>query len=133
MVHLLDSNVLIALFDGDHLHHNVVRKWFIDLTEDYATCPIVEGALVRWIVHTHGRAGVGHALRELGKLAADARHRFWPDALSYGDVSFQGVIGHRQVTDTYLTALARMHGGRLATLDKGLAALHDDIAELIPK
>ncbi len=35
-----------------------------------------------------------------------------------------GAIGHRQVTDAYLVALARHHHGRLATLDKGLAALH---------
>lgn len=37
-----------------------------------------------------------------------------------------GVIGHRQVTDAYLVALARHHGGRLATLDRGLAALHGE-------
>lgn len=30
-----------------------------------------------------------------------------------------------------LAALARHHGGRLATFDQGLAALHSDIAELI--
>ena len=31
-----------------------------------------------------------------------------------------------------LAALARKHNGRLATLDRGLAALHHDVAELIP-
>jgi predicted nucleic acid-binding protein len=36
------------------------------------------------------------------------------------------VIGHRQVTDAYLVALARRHGGHVATLDAGLAALHGD-------
>lgn len=39
---------------------------------------------------------------------------------------------HRQVTDAYLAALARTHGGRLLTFDRGLAAAHADVAELIP-
>jgi len=30
-----------------------------------------------------------------------------------------GVIGHRQVTDAYLAALARHHRGQLATFDPG--------------
>ena len=41
-------------------------------------------------------------------------------------------FGHRQVTDAYLAAPARKHGGRMATLDRGLAALHLDVADLIP-
>ena len=41
-------------------------------------------------------------------------------------------IGHRQVADAYLVALARKHHGHVATLDRGLAALHADAAELIP-
>ena len=33
--------------------------------------------------------------------------------------------------DAYLAALARSHGGRLATFDKGMAALHADVVELV--
>ena len=131
-VHLLDANVLIALFDGDHVHHTAVRNWFIALNDGFATCPIVEGALTRWIVRIEGRSGPAAAQRELRKLAADPRHHFWPDDLAYADVEWRGVLGHGQVTDAYLAALARKHGGRLVTLDRGLAALHHDVAELIP-
>lgn len=53
-------------------------------------------------------------------------------AVSIGDVRPDGVIGHRQVTDAYLAQFARHYGGRLATLDTGLAHLHDDVAELVP-
>jgi len=42
------------------------------------------------------------------------------------------VQGHKQVTDAYLAALARAHGGRLATLDATLAAMHPDVADLMP-
>ena len=128
---LLDANVLIALFDADHVHHRIVRDWFIALQGQFASCPIVEGALTRWIVRIEGRNGTALANRELRKLAADARHRFWPDDLACADVNWDGVLGHGQVTDAYLAALARKRGGRLATLDRGLAALHADVAELI--
>lgn len=131
MVLLLDSNVLIALFDGAHMHHAGVRRWFLHHTGGFATCPIVEGALTRWIVRIEGAGGTTAAVRELRKLAADPRHQFWPGDLDYASVRWDGVLGHRQVTDAYLAALARKHGGRLATLDRGLAALHDDVAELI--
>lgn len=129
---LLDANVLIALFDADHVHRTAVREWFVGLDGHYATCPIVEGALTRWIVRIEGRTGAASAVRELRKLSADARHRFWPDDVAYSDVGWSGVLGHGQVTDAYLAALARKHGGRVATLDQGMAALHEDVAELIP-
>ncbi|HET8942990.1 MAG TPA: TA system VapC family ribonuclease toxin [Rudaea sp.] len=132
MTRLLDANVLIALFDADHVHHRPVRDWYLALKGGFATCPIVEGALTRWIVRIQGRDGVASATRELRKLAANARHCFWPDDLSYADVNWHGVLGHKQVTDAYLVALARKHRGHLATLDRGLAALHADVAELIP-
>ena len=35
----------------------------------------------------------------LTALHADPRHQFWPDDLSYREMSIRGVIGHRQVTD----------------------------------
>src|SRR5690625_4092044 len=101
MVHLLDSNVLISLFDGTHTHHAGVRRWFLDHVGDFATCPIVEGALTRWIVRIEGANGTAAAMGELRKLAADPRHQFWPDDLDYASVRWDGVLGHRQVPDAY--------------------------------
>lgn len=51
--------------------------------------------------------------------------------MPYTAISWRGVLGQRQVTDAYLAALARDHGGRIATFDKGLAALYTDSAELL--
>lgn len=53
--------------------------------------------------------------------------RFWPDILPYHQVQWHGVMGHRQVTEAYLAALARHHQGKLASVDKGLVALHPDV------
>ena len=66
------------------------------------------------------------------QLAAHPSHEFWPDDIGYLDTNLSGVLGHRQVTDAYLAGLARHHRGRLATFDSGLAALHNDVAELVP-
>lgn len=41
------------------------------------------------------------------------------------------MIGHRQVTDAYLVALARSHRAMVATFDNGLAALHGDATVLL--
>lgn len=125
---LLDANILVALFDADHIHHARVREWFLRHGDGFATCPIVEGALVRWIARLAGRDGFAIAARELEKLAADPRHAFWPDALPYTQVRRHGVLGHSQATDAYLAQLARHFEGGIATMDRGLAALHDDVA-----
>ncbi len=71
------------------------------------------------------------ALQTLTRLVAHPAHRFWPDSLEYTRIAWNGVIGHRQITDAYLAALARHRGGRLATFDRGLAALHADVAVAI--
>jgi predicted nucleic acid-binding protein len=75
---------------------------------------------------------IGSALHPLRGLLAHPHHQFWADTLDYLQVNFKGVLGHRQVTDAYLVSLARQHGGRLATFDQGLAALHPDVVTLIP-
>jgi predicted nucleic acid-binding protein len=68
----------------------------------------------------------------LARITDRPDHVSWPDSIPFTAVQLQGVVGHRQVTNAYLAQLARHHGGRLATFDGGLAALHSDVAELIP-
>lgn len=64
-------------------------------------------------------------------MAEHPRHEFWADDIAYPEIAWRGVLGHSQATDAYLAGLAKHHGGRLATFDRGLAALHADCAELI--
>jgi toxin-antitoxin system PIN domain toxin len=127
---LLDSNVLIALVVTDHVHHDVAEDWFARSDAPFATCPITEGSLLRLLIREGQTADQAQAL--LGTVHASERHEFWPDTVTYTDVGFKGVLGHRQVIDCYLAQLARSQGGRLATFDQGLAKLHVDIAELLP-
>ena len=131
--YLLDGNVLIALGDSDYVYHREARRWFERSGKrGFATCPITLGTLLRLLLR-HGIAeNVGAAIAVLRVFLTHPAHRFWADELGYEKIRWYGVLGHRQMTDAYLAALARKHEERLATLDDGLAALHDDVAELIP-
>ena len=54
-------------------------------------------------------------------LLALGGHEFWPDDATLFDtegVDTSRLLDSKQVTDTYLLALARSHGGKLATFDR---------------
>ena len=125
-VHLLDGNLLYALIDQAHVHHAPARHWFASTSFGFATCPITQGTLLRLSMRLGGH-DIAQALALLQAVTGHARHRFWPDELPYAQVQWQGVMGHRQVTDAYLASLARQQGGKLATFDRGLVALHADV------
>jgi uncharacterized protein len=127
---LLDANVLIALVVADHVHHDAAAEWLSASDGQFATCPITQGSLVRFLL----RAGqpVAAAQDVVRAVESADRHEFWSDSVSFADVELGGVVGHRQVTDAYLAELARSRNGQLATLDSGMAHLHSDIAVLIP-
>lgn len=130
MIALLDANVLIALVVGDHVHHRQAAEWFAATEEPFATCPSTQGSLLRFLIR-EGQL-VETAVTVLEMVAGHRRHRFWPDEVSFLNVPLAGVVGHRQVTDAYLAALAQAQGGRVATFDKGLAAAHPGTTELVP-
>jgi uncharacterized protein len=127
---LLDANVLIALVVADHVHHDAAEAWLAATSEPFATCPITQGSLVRLLIRDGEKADFATSV--MREIADSPRHQFWPDDIGFVDVSMIGVIGHRQVTDAYLAALARVRKGRLVTFDAGLAALHPDVADLVP-
>lgn len=130
IAHLLDVNVLIALTWPTHVHHRVARTWFDrESAAGWATCPITELGFVR--VSSNPKAipdavRPQHAVSLLQRLTRLPGHRFWADeapVTATGPFASLSLIGHRQVTDAYLLALARHHGGKLATLDRGVSGL----------
>ena len=129
MTALLDANALIALTVTDHIHHEVVEGWFSQRTGPFATCPVTQGALVRFLLRTSATAA--QAIDIVRSFRAADGHEFWADTLAYDEVAMHGVVGHRQVTDAYLAGLARKHRGQLVTLDRALALMHDDVALLL--
>lgn len=127
---LLDVSVLIALTAEDHEHHRRASTWAKDI-DDFAVCPIVQGALVRFVVRLGGSQAAAMAL--LAAVATRRGHTFWADDVSYLDLDLGHVIGHRQVSDAYLLGLVRRHpGSSLVTLDRELASIAPADVLLLP-
>ena len=133
MTWLLDGNVLVALAIDSHVHHHRAHEWFDSLGGDrFATCPLTQGTLLRMHMRSAADQSAAAAWRALQGVTSHPRHAWWGDALSFLDVPHRHLQGSAQVTDAWLAELARRRGGRLATLDSGLAILHSDVAVLLP-
>jgi uncharacterized protein len=140
-VHLLDTNVLIALAWPQHVHHGEAHSWFSKVgREAWATCPITQLGFVRISSNPkiiREAVSPREALALLEQMIALSAHQFWPDAIAPAQappLSSLALVGHRQVTDAYLLALAQHRKGKLATLDGGVAELmqsHKDRSRLV--
>lgn len=124
---LLDVNLLVALFDADHVHHELAHDWFDDnRTGGWATCPVTEIGFVRVLANPAYGSAVSDAaalVERLRKFCASGHHQFWGDSVSLRDQKIFNpsfVVGYRQLTDVYLLGLARKMGGRLVTFDRGI-------------
>jgi len=126
---LLDVNVLIALIDPGHVAHDDAHDWFASIgAAAWAGCPITENGLIRIVgnpSYPNSPGSPAVVAEILQKLQALPGYRFWPDDLSLigaDGVDPTKILTSAQVTDTYLLALAKAHGGQLATLDRKLSA-----------
>lgn len=130
MMFLLDANVLIASVFPEHEHHSTVQPWWQRLDDDrFATNSIVEGALIRYAVRTGLSAA--EAQQSLSSVQAHPAWTYLAATPSYTDVDLTRVLGHRQVTDQYLAACARLANARVVTLDAAFAASSPDVVQLI--
>jgi toxin-antitoxin system PIN domain toxin len=122
---LLDVNVLIALFDPDHVSHAQAFRWMEENGKAWATCPITQNGFLR-VMSQPGypnHAPVDVLTARLRQATGHKAHEFWPDTASALDdslVDTRRIHGPRQLTDVYLLALASSCGGRLVTFDKSI-------------
>ena len=124
---LHDVNVLVALFDAEHVHHEVAHDWFSDNRETgWSTCPLTENGFVR-IVADPSRRGevmpIPDVVAILRRFCASGHHEFWPDSVSLLDdelFDLTRVRGRKQITDVYLLGLAVTRRARLVTFDSGV-------------
>jgi hypothetical protein len=120
---LLDVNLLLALSDPMHIHHDAAHRWFAETgSEAWATCPLTENGFVRIASHPsypNRPGGADAVLAILRQLCAVDGHHFWIEDISIRDiVRSDAVLTHVHVTDIYLLGLAVHKGGKLATLDQ---------------
>jgi uncharacterized protein len=123
---LLDVNVLLALFDRDHVDHRRARNWLnSEIEHGWASCAITQNGFVRIISHSRYPNPVppSQAVDLFARAASTGYHEFWACSVSVLDakiIDSSRVHGPKQVTDTYLLALASAHGGRFVTFDRSV-------------
>jgi hypothetical protein len=122
-MHLLDVNVLIALIDETHTHHDMVVDWFVDIRHTgWATCPLVENGFIRIVGHPNypgGPQSTYAARALLAKLCQSPGHQFWPDTISLLERTHTSQLpASKHLTDYYLLMLAIKNEARFATLDQ---------------
>jgi len=124
---LLDVNVLIALLDEAHIHHQLAMSWLTNNIElGWASCPMTQNACIRILSqpaypNTVPAAMVAERLAEACKHSA---HTFWADSVSLLELDtiiWKHILGSRQVTDAYLLVLAVMNHGRFVTFDQSIS------------
>lgn len=124
---LLDVNVLLALFDEDHVDHGRAREWLkADIRGGWASCAITQNGFVRIISQPRypNPVSPAAAISRLAKATATEHHEFWPCSVSLVDdtvIDRSRVHSTRQVTDAYLLALATAHRGRFVTFDRSIS------------
>jgi predicted nucleic acid-binding protein len=122
--YLLDVNVWIALLDEAHVHHSHALAFMTSPALKIASCPLVENGVIRILnlpgYSKFGPVGFDKVSRKLRDICADMDHEFWPDSVSLrtvGMIDWSRVLGHNQITDSYLLALVKANQGCLVTLD----------------
>lgn len=123
---LLDVNLLIALFDPTHVHHERAHGWFADnRARGWATCPFTENAFIRILSRTReGRPSERPSVlaTHLRAFCSAADHLFFGEDVSLLDAARFDLSAapHRQLADIYLVGLAHANGGALATFDRSI-------------
>ena len=124
---LFDVNVLLALFQPDHVHFDRAQEWWkTNQQHGWASCPLTQNGFARIVSQqTYPKPlPTAEAVTRLAEQIDRTDHVFWPDDLSIADgavFDVSGILGPNQITDAYLLALAVKNGGRFVTLDQGLS------------
>lgn len=125
--YLFDVNVLIALLDDEHVHHNQVFRWFGTIKGSWGTCAFSESGYLRLVTNgSTGRFTIAEAIAALDLLTRQPGFRFWPihdGWITLATPFTSRIHGPKQITDAYLLGLAVKENGILVTLDKGIKHL----------
>ena len=125
---LLDVNVLVALFDPGHIHHEAAHRWLAAHSRQrWATCPITINGCIRVLSHPSYptvRATPADVISHLRILCGKPAHEFWTDDVSLLDEARcrpSKIVSSNQLTDIYLLTLAVSRKGKLVTFDRSIS------------
>ena len=126
---LLDVNVLVALSWNNHQFHAAANRWILrHQTQTWATCTLTQLGFIRLSCNRSifgSQATTPEQARlVLQKNTSVNAHRFLTE-IPHPDkaLNFSQLLGHQQLTDSYLLQLARHHHARFVTFDSQLQAL----------
>jgi toxin-antitoxin system PIN domain toxin len=124
---LLDVNLLVALFDEEHVHHDRAQAWWAHNTAfGWASCPLTQNGFLRVMSQPNypNPISIAFAANLLTEQIAMTDHVQWPNDISLLDEELfirTHMLGPRQLTDIYLLGLAVRNNGRLATFDSAIS------------
>lgn len=124
---LLDVNVLIALTEPGHAHHQKALEWFDSSSRNFlGICPLTEAGFLRVTTNPAFRPGprsLEQSKAVIQLLKGHPRYWYFEIGKSWVDLTARfasRILGHQQVTDAYLLGLAIEEDGELVTFDRGL-------------
>lgn len=125
--YLFDVNVLIALLDEDHVHHEVATQWFSTPGLQWTLCPFTEAGLLRYMTKSEtGGLEMAEATALLANLAEEPGYHYQSvsaDWCSLCQPFSKRVFGPNQVTDAFLLGMAIRDGLVLVTFDRAILHL----------
>ncbi|MEA2327368.1 MAG: uncharacterized protein QOE68_2327 [Thermoanaerobaculia bacterium] len=139
---LLDVNVLLALAWPNHQFHNaVVERLDRRSSPTWATCLLTQLGFVRLSSNpaiVDVRQSPAQAIDLLQRLMSDEHHVYFGvlPTLDSVEGTFKKLLGHQQVTDAYLVAVAAANDATLLTLDQRLVSTvvgGDRVEALLPQ
>ena len=123
---LLDTSVLIALLDANHVHLRLCSQWLSTHTAGWASCPITLNGCVRIMSQPSypNRLPMQAVVAGLQQAMRHPMHVFWADEINPLDanaIDWRQVLRPVDITDAYLLALAVRQQACLVTLDQGIS------------
>ena len=121
---LLDVNVLIALHDREHVHHERAAQWLeANIEHGWASCPLTQNGCLRVMSQSGYSNPLPLAVLSgmLQRSTGATFHQMWSDDISILDAkrfNHSNIHSPKQLTDLYLLGLAVKHKGRLASFDQ---------------
>ena len=121
---LVDVNVLVALFDPAHLHHDVAHNWFASIGKRrWASCPLSRAGALRVLARLSSGMPISQVAERLLELFAHPNHQLLhtqPDILDATRFDVTRLQGPNQITDALLLATAIHHKAALLTVDRSI-------------
>jgi uncharacterized protein len=126
---LLDVNVLIALLDANHVHHERAWGWLREHGHlGWSSCAMTINGCVR-IMSNPSYANpmpIALVIARLREATGSSKHQFLdcgPNLLDEKLFDANRLLTSAQISDTYLLGVAVVNGHRFVTLDSRISLL----------